>query len=267
MRNQLGAVRSLYHYPIKGLSPQPLEHVALAAGHGFPFDRTFGLARHDSTFDPRNPQPLPKTRFYMLARNERLAELKTHLEPQTGRLSIQKDGELVHECTMTQPEGAAATVEFFARMFELDEPRRPVLAHAHPHRFTDVSVGSAQMMNAISLINLDSVRDLGARVAADVDPLRFRANLYFDGWEPFSELEHMGREVQAGSVRLRILAPTQRCAATEVNPSTAKRDLHVPRLLKEHYGHLNMGVYAEVLSAGIIAPGDVLTAGPRHLPQ
>lgn len=58
----------------------------------------------------------------------------------------------------------------------------------------------------------------------------------------------MGRAVQAGSTRLRILAPTQRCAATEVNPSTANQDLHVPRLLKKQYGHLNMGVYAEVLN-------------------
>jgi uncharacterized protein YcbX len=251
-----GYVRGLYHYPVKGLSSQPLERVTLGAGQGFPFDRMFGLARFDSGFTARDPKPLPKTRFYMLARDTRLATLRTRLDPDTGRFTIHVEDELVHDSTLSDAAGAAAAVDFFCRLFDLDERHRPVLAHAHPHRFTDGSVGSPQMMNAISLINLESVRDLGRRIGAEVDPLRFRANLYFDGWRPFSELEHVGQDVRVGPVRARILKRTQRCAATEVNPLTAERDIPVPRLLKEHYGHVDMGVYAEVLSGGALAVGD-----------
>jgi uncharacterized protein len=82
--------------------------------------------------------------------------------------------------------------------------------------------------------------------------------VYFEGWAPFSELERIGEEFQMGAVRLRLLRRTRRCAATEVNPVTARRDLPVPRLLLQHYGHADMGVYAEVLSGGQIAPGDVV---------
>ena len=39
-----GRIDSLYHYPVKGLSPQPLTSVALNPGEGFPFDRNFGFA-------------------------------------------------------------------------------------------------------------------------------------------------------------------------------------------------------------------------------
>jgi uncharacterized protein len=258
--SETGSIVSLYYYPVKGLSPQPLESVELAPGCGFPFDRMFGLARFDSGFDPRNPQPLRKTRFFMLARDERLAGLQTHLDPRTNRFTVRVAGRVVHESDLSEPAGAAATTEFFAKMFDLDEAHWPMLAHAHPHRFTDVSVDSPQMMNAVSLINLASVQDLARRIGTEVDPLRFRANVYFDGWPPFSELERLNQEIRVGSsLRLRLLRRTSRCAATEVNLQTAKRDLPIPRLLKQHYGHVDMGVYAEVLTGGPLVPGDPIS--------
>ena len=255
MLSAAGMVRELYHYPVKGLSPQRLPRVELSAGEGFPFDRMYGLARFDSGFDPKHPQPLPKQRFLMLARDAQLAKLQTHLDPQTRRFSIRVQGSLVHESDFTEPEAIERTIDFFASMFGLEPARRPLLAEAVPHRFTDVSVGSPRLMNAISLINLNSVADFSARLGVPVDPLRFRGNLYFDGWPAFSELDRVDEEFEVGSLRLRVLQRIRRCAATEVNPLTAERDVAVPRLLKEHYGHVDMGVYAEVLTGGTVEPG------------
>jgi uncharacterized protein YcbX len=254
-------ITRLYHYPVKGLSPQPLERVVLTPGHGFPLDRMFGIARADSGFDPRNPMPLPKQRFFMLARDARLAALQTRLDPDTKRFTLHAAGRLELECDLGNPAGQEAAVDYFVKLFGLPPQSRPMLAYAAPHRFTDVSVTSAQMMNAISLINLASVRQLGERIGAEVDPLRFRANVYFDGWPPFSELERVGQEFRIGVLRLRVLKRTQRCAATEVNPRTAERDLRIPQLLMQHYGHADMGVYAEVLEGGTLEPGL-----PIHMP-
>ncbi len=253
-------VRGLYFYPVKGLSPQALERVALTAGRGFPFDRMFGLARADSGFDPGHPMPLPKQRFYMLARDARLAELQTHLDPDTLRFTIRVRGDEVHESDLSTEAGAAAAVDFFVRMFNLPQKSRPLLARGDPHRFTDVSVDSPQMMQAVSMINVASVEDLGRRIGQDVDPLRFRANLYFDALPPFAELDMVGRELRAGGVTFRILKRIDRCAATEVNLQTAQRDIPVPRLLKQHYDHVDMGVYGEVLTPGEIGVGDAVIA-------
>ena len=49
-----------------------------------------------------------------------------------------------------------------------------------------------------------------------------------------------------------------RCAATQVNPVTAKRDLDIVAALERAFGHINMGVYAEVVAGGEITVGDAL---------
>lgn len=254
-----GRISDLFHFPIKGLSGQALNKVTLKQGEGFPCDRVYGLARADSGFDPNAPRPLPKNRFLMLMKDEQLAGLDTFLDPDTLRLTVRANGKLLLGCDISTEIGAENTVAFFSQMFGFGQDDRPFLAHAAPHRFTDVSVVSKELMNAVSLINLASVAELGNRIGSQIDPMRFRGNIYFDGWPAFSELDLVDREIAVGQARLKILKRTQRCPATEVNPATAERDLAIPRLLQDHYGHADMGVYAVVVSPGEIRPGDTVT--------
>ena len=95
-----------------------------------------------------------------------------------------------------------------------------------------------------------------------VDPLRFRANVYFDGASAWSEHDWIGAEITVGDARLRMISPITRCAATQVNPTTAKRDLDIVAALGRTFGHINMGVYAEVVGGGDIAVGDALHGPP-----
>jgi MOSC domain-containing protein YiiM len=50
-----------------------------------------------------------------------------------------------------------------------------------------------------------------------------------------------------------------------VNPTTAERDLNVPRALKRGFGHVNMGIYAEVTAGGEVAAGDSVDAASAPL--
>ena len=70
---QSGQITALVHYPAKGLTGQTLPEVTLSCGQGFPFDRLFGFARADSGFDPASSAPMPKDRFLVLMKDERLA--------------------------------------------------------------------------------------------------------------------------------------------------------------------------------------------------
>lgn len=254
-----GTVTGLYHYPIKGFSAQPLEKVALQQGKGFPWDRVFGFARQNSGYDPENFAPLPKQRFFVLMNEARLAELETFLDPQTCCLSVRRKGEEVLAADLASAEGIAAALQFLSGFLELGEDELPIFAEGGENRFTDVSVVSKEMMNAVSLINLDSVEALQERLELPVDPRRFRGNIYFKGWPAFSELDLVDKEISVGEVRLKLCLRTRRCAATEVNPETAERDLAIPRLIHQFYGHPDMGIYGEVIEGGDISIGHPVT--------
>jgi uncharacterized protein YcbX len=135
----------------------------------------------------------------------------------------------------------------------------PRLIRAGGHRFTDVSVVSPTLMQSVSIINLASVRDLGARMGREIDPMRFRANVYYDGGEPWEELTWIDREINLGEVRARAVLRTRRCAATNVDPVTGARDLGIPQALMKNFRHGDMGIYVELLGSGSLRPSDTLT--------
>ena len=91
-----------------------------------------------------------------------------------------------------------------------------------------------------------------------VHPLRFRANLYVKGWPAWSELDLVGRTLAVGQARLQVGKRIVRCPATNVDPEPAKRDLEIPPTLSRHLGHMDCGIYAEVIADGDIGVGDAV---------
>ncbi|MEM6986323.1 MAG: MOSC domain-containing protein, partial [Pseudomonadota bacterium] len=152
--------------------------------------------------------------------------------------------------------GQQQATDFFANLLSLSPEDYPKFASAFPHRFTDVSVTSQQMMHAISLINRASVEALAEQVGEAVDVARFRGNVVVDGWPPFAELDLVGQRVTLAGTPFTVLQRTRRCPATQVNPTTAERDLNVPKLIKEHYGHADMGIYMQADANGALALDD-----------
>ncbi|MEP5728159.1 MAG: MOSC domain-containing protein [Sulfitobacter sp.] len=250
-------VETLFHYPIKGLSAQKLDQVTLRPGEGFPLDRAFGFARPGSGFDPANPKPLPKGKFVVLARDAALARLQTFYDDQTGMLSI-AIGTQTKRFACGNADGAEAAAAFIAEILDYSADMVPTLCTAAPHRFTDVSVVSSAMMNAISLINIDSVQHFSNTIGYPISADRFRGNILFSGMSAFSELDRIGDELRVGEAIVKLVRRTKRCPATEVNLETGERDLDVPKHLRDSYGHSDMGVYAEVVVGGAIQPGDVI---------
>ncbi len=250
---ELTVVR-LNRFPIKGLSAEPLESLSLTKGDGIPGDRFFGFARYNSGFDPENPEPLPKERFVVLVKEAALAGLKTTFDDATLALRIDVKG-THHSFDLRRGDQCRKAGLFLHETLGLTDPEPPVFVSSAPHRFTDVSVVSPQMMNAVSLVNHASLADFGTRIGAHVHPARFRANIEIDRLPPYSELDCVGKTLVFGNVKMRILSRTKRCAATEVNPISTKRDLKIPYLLRKELGHMDMGVYLEIVVGGRLAVG------------
>jgi uncharacterized protein YcbX len=248
-------LEQLYRFPVKGLSAEPLEAVDLTAGEGMPGDRMFGFARYNSGFDPENPRPLPKENFVVLLNEAALAGLQTSFDAATQSLAIAA-GAQTRRFDMRDKLERDEAASFLSRVLNLSDAQPPQFVSSEPHRFTDVSVISPAMMNAISVLNLASVRAFEKQTGAKVHPGRFRANMVIDGLPPFFELDAVGSFLMIGDLQFRIISRTKRCAATEVNPETADRDLKVPYLLRKHLGHMDMGVYVEVVAGGHLSKGD-----------
>src|ERR671917_663505 len=106
-------IASLQRYPVKGLSPEPLDAAVLDRGAYFPGDRLFAIENGPSGFDPAEPQHQPKVKFLMLMRNESLARLSTCYEDDTGVLSIRDGGREVARGDLSTPAGRLAIEAFF----------------------------------------------------------------------------------------------------------------------------------------------------------
>jgi len=253
--DSMSAVTALYRYPVKGLSPEPLDSVTLDAGDGFPMDRRMAITNGSWIFDADAYSPRPKSQFLMLARHEALAALRTRVDPDGDTLTITTPDDRRIVARMGDDASLDALSGFLRDYLGGDIAGQPRLVRSDVHRFTDVSVVSPAMMSAVSLINLASVRDLERVMGCAVDPLRFRANIYFDGGRAWDEHDWIGREFTLDNLRLRVLKRTRRCPATCVDPASGIRDLNVPQALFDHFGHRDMGVYAEVLEGGKLSPG------------
>ena len=250
-----GIVQSIYRYPVKGLSPQPLPEAGLTVGGTLPADRLYAIENGPTGFDPSNPAYFPKQRFLMLMRNERLAALKTDYDEASHTLSIRHDGREAAQGDLRTAAGRAA-VEAFIASFCADELRGPAkVLSGDGHSFSDVA------KKVVSIINLASVAALETAVGQPVDPLRFRANLYVEGWPAWHEFELMGQELTAGGARLKVIKRIVRCAATNVDPQTGIRDCEIPQTLMRTFDHMDCGVYAEVIAAGEVKVGDGIGAG------
>jgi len=253
-------IASLYRYPVKGLSPEPLPSVLLEVGQTFPADRRYAIENGPSGFDPTAPEWLPKSYFLMLMRNERLAGLQTRFEDRTNLLTIEEGGGGAARGDLETAEGRAAIEQFFTANFAGDLKGPPKVLSGGGHSFSDVA------RKVVSIINLASVGAIEGIVHQGVHPLRFRANLYVNGWPAWHEFDLLDQTLAIGDARLKVVKRIVRCAAVNVDPESAARDLDIPHALMRRFGHADCGVYAEVIAGGTIGVGDAIaTEEPRLL--
>ncbi len=243
-------IAKLVHYPVKGLSGFAKAQAALTAGEGMPLDRVYAIENGSHRFDARNPKWLPKTHFLQLMRNERLAALSLTFDEESHTLTLCRNGRQVAKGALKTKLGRQIIEQFLAGYMKADLMGPPRIVCAEGHSFTDIAT------KALHLVNLETVRDVSRVTGIDLDPLRFRANVYFDGLPAWRERGWLGKTILCGNVHLKVFAETARCEATSVDPKTAKRSSSVPSALLRIWGHDKLGLYARVVNSGVISAGD-----------
>ncbi len=247
-------IKELYRYPIKGMSPDRLNRVIMSKGSLFPGDRHWAVENGSRDFDPGKPTFFPKVKFLQLMSNDTLAGIETRFDGQTATLTILRDGEQVAHGCLEQRAGRERIEQFLAAYLGKTARGLPHLVSAEEHHFCDIPA------RFVSCINLASVRDLERVSGHHIDPLRFRANIYIDAGEPWCELNWLDQTlITRSGAAFQVMDRIERCAATNVAPQTGRRDMQIPRLLADAFGHQDCGVYMKVTNGGELRPGDSLS--------
>jgi len=248
-------LRGLYRYPFKSLSPQPVPGITLEPDKPFPHDRMFAFARPGSPIDPEAPAWATKGLFVMLMLDEALARVQTHLDVETLVLTVSEGNRQVLVADLSDRKSIAEVEAFFHRLVPTLRAA-PRVVRARDGRFGHFM---DKPDNVLSLINLATVRNLEERWGYTIDPLRFRANFYIDGAEPWEEFDWIGGELAIGDAEFYVDRRNGRCGATNVNPATGERDLDLPTSLRAAFGHKDLGIYLKTRRGGKVVIGDTVS--------
>lgn len=126
-------------------------------------------------------------------------------------------------------------------------------------------------VHPFTLVSEESVRALGSEAdGSPVDGRRFRMTVTVAGVPAFTEDTWQGESLTLGQCVVRSGGPVKRCAAVQRHPDGGDATINALRLIKtvrgvgmSEFGRgLNLGVYGEVLRAGMVQVGD-----PVHVPS
>jgi uncharacterized protein len=258
--NTIGRVDSLWRYPVKGMRGEELDE-AFAGFSGVYGDRLFAFR---SSAGPRGfpyltareqrrlLQYRPRFRYpEKAARPVNLAEAEA-LGP--GLNPVFADApDLMVDVEAPTGETFAIDDPALMRLLRGDLPGAPELTLVRSDRaMTDC--------RPVSLISVQSVRQLGEEIGTAVDRRRFRANVYldFDAASGFAEDGFVGRTVRIGSkVVITILERDPRCVMISLDPDTGEpRPEFLRQVAQAHNG--KAGVYGAVLVEGMLRRGDAV---------
>jgi uncharacterized protein YcbX len=111
----------------------------------------------------------------------------------------------------------------------------------------------------ISLVFDTWIADVAALAGREIDPQRYRANLYATAAPHFTTREAglVGRLLAIGAVRLRVTEPIGRCVTTSYDVASGKPDANVLRVVAQQRENV-VGVYCVTERPGTIATGDAI---------
>jgi uncharacterized protein YcbX len=231
-------------HPIKAHGRELLASVVLSPGATLPFDRRWAVAHEAAKL---NPGWVSCNNFLRGVKTPQLMAMQAAMEGDKVRLTHPELGELT-----VNPDDAEDAKRLISWVKTLVPAGRaqPVQVVRHEGGLTDSDYPT------VSILNLASLADLSARMGLDLSPHRFRGNLWLEGAAPWAEFDWIGHRLQIGGAVLEVTERITRCRATCVDPATGEVVGETLDALAAAFGHKDFGIYAKVVSGGVIALGD-----------
>ena len=254
----IGTVESLWRYPVKSMSGEEMTE-AFMGFPGFYGDRCYAFK--NSAARKGAPYLTASTQEQMLRYRPQFRYPERAITPPNlieamsiapGINPANGDREDMILDVLT-PSGAVVAVDDPALIEMLGDGLRGEnhLTLVHSDRaLTDC--------RPVSLISVQTVRQVEEELGIPTDKRRFRANVYISlaSNDGFAEDELVGRKVRIGlNAEIAILERDPRCKIISLDPDTGE---HNPKVFRKVVkAHANFaGVYCAVLVEGVLTKGD-----------
>jgi uncharacterized protein len=260
----VGRVESLWRYPVKSMRGEQLQE-AFAGFPGVYGDRVYAFS---SSAAPRGfPYFTGREQEQML----RYRATFRHRERMVAPSNLAEAEALGSGATPLYAEPAD-------RMLDVETPSGETLAIDDPRLIDMLREGKREGLELslirsersltdcrpVSLISIQTSRQLSQEVGVELDQRRFRANVYVDlaSGEGFGESAWVDRRIRIGArAEMAVTGRDSRCKMITLDPDTAQANPEVMKCVaRGHDGEA--GVYAAVLVEGVIRAGDSIALLP-----
>lgn len=254
----IGTVESLWRYPIKSMSGEAMTE-AFMGFSGFYGDRCFafknsaarkGFPYLNATVQQQMLRYRPQFRYpERAAKPPNLIEAMS-IAPGATPANAEPNDLILDVVT---PSGAVVAVDDPALIEMLGEGLR-----GENHLTLVRSDRALTDCRPVSLISLQTVRQVEAELGIPLDKRRFRANVYLNlaPDNGFAEDELVGRKLRIGSSAvIMVLERDPRCKMISLDPDTGEHNPEVFRKVAQTHAAF-AGVYCAVLVEGILTKSD-----------
>ncbi|MBA3711290.1 MAG: MOSC domain-containing protein [Pyrinomonadaceae bacterium] len=254
----IGTVESLWRYPVKSMSGEAMTE-AFMGFSGFYGDRCFAFknsaarkgfpyltAREQQQMLRYRPQFRDAERASKPPNLIEAASIGPGITPANG-----DPNDLILD--IVTPSGAVVAVDDPALIEMLGEGLR-----GENHLTLVRSDRALTDCRPVSLISLQTVRQVEAELGIPIDKRRFRANVYLNLASDygFGEDELVGRKLRIGSSAvIMVLERDPRCKMISLDPDTGEHNPEVLRKVAQAHAAY-AGVYCAVLIEGILTKSD-----------
>ena len=249
-------ISSIYFSPVKSISFQKISKCKLKKNIGIVNDRIFAFSRLLDSGRAQIMEQLPKERklinFLSLKNTPILNKYAFEYNKDILEFFFQKK-----KLISIDPHNPIEIKWIEKKILNLHNLiKGPIfLLKNKSDPFFDTSTGG-EVMNSVSLINHNTVKDFEKKIGHKIEHQRFRGNFYIDGLPAWKEREWIGKTVKINGLAFKVDDNIPRCSATNLKPKTSNITVNLPQKLKEFYNHMDFGVYILPLEDGEVARGD-----------
>jgi len=250
------SIVSIYYCPVKTLSFQNIKSCNIKKNLGMINDRIFAFSRgvnfEKAKLIEKNPNERKLNNFLTLKNSPVLNKYNFIYEKNKLTFTLE-DKELITIC----PDNSKDLSLISEKLLELENSlTKPIFFLKNSDFPFYDTTNSNNVMNSMSLININSIKDFEKKINEKVETQRFRGNFYVDGIKAFEERNWINKIIKINNISFKVQKSIPRCVAINLKPKTDDNSLNLLQSLKKSYNHFDMGIYLTALEDGKINVGD-----------